>query len=72
MTNPYRTQREKAAYEAGLAAGRADKPPDGKKPKPLSRKDVLAMSVSQINERWPEVQAAMTAWADGQDDDDVA
>jgi hypothetical protein len=58
MGNPFRSQRERAAYEAGLAAGRTE---SATPPEPLSREQIRAMSIEEMNRRWPEVQAALKA-----------
>jgi hypothetical protein len=65
MTNPFRSQRERAAYEAGLAAGRAEGP--DAPTKVLSREQVQAMSTAEMNRRWPEVQASLKAGLPTQD-----
>jgi hypothetical protein len=59
MHNPYRSQRERAAFEAGYAARRADA--KAAKPATLTRADIEAMGRTEINERWPEVQASLAA-----------
>jgi hypothetical protein len=71
MTNPYRSQRERAAYEAGLAA-RAAKPPgdDNSESKVLTREEIRAMSTEDINRRWPEVQQSLRAGLPSGEDDD--
>jgi hypothetical protein len=70
MPNPYRSQRERAAYEtgfaAGLAAGRAEST-EGP-PKTLTREQVRAMGIDETNRRWPEVQAALKAGLPSEED----
>lgn len=66
-SNPYRSQRERAAFEAGLTAGRAN---EAKKKRLLTRTEVMAMSTSEINERWQEVQAWQAAGMPEGDDDE--
>jgi hypothetical protein len=72
VTNPYRTQRERAAYESGLAAGRTEERPKGK-PKPLSRARVQAMTAAEVIERQAEIDAWLNAGQpepEPEDDDD--
>jgi hypothetical protein len=75
MNNPYRTQRERAAYSLGyghgVTAGKAEASENGDAPKVLTREQVLAMSPSEIDDRWPEVSAALAAGLpEGEDDDE--
>lgn len=49
MTNPFRTQRERAAYEAGRSFERAQAQ---KEHEPMSRARLDKMSPAEMQERW--------------------
>jgi hypothetical protein len=69
VTNPYRTQREKAAYQAGLAAGRtAAQTANGDPPKLVSRARARRLSAEQIIELRESgvLQESMKAWNRGE------
>lgn len=57
MTNPYRSRREREAFEAGRASALSEKQDEDTPP--LTRSLVEAMTPQQVTQRWPEVQAAL-------------
>ena len=69
--NPYRTQRERTAWEAGRAFGRNENPTeDSGQGHVLTRRQVEAMNNDEINARWPEVEKSLAAGLPSGDDDE--
>lgn len=62
----YQNDAERAAFAAGMQAAAEQMQTS----KPLTRREVKAMSQDEINANWPAVQAALAAGLPEGDDDE--